>query len=144
MYHVLAAVDGNEERAANQIDALRGLPGRDELEVTVLYVHEEIDVPADEAGRSIIEAVNEEIGELQGVPDAVYDVADELRALDVPTDVAELTGEPVEEILSAAADAEADAVLVAGRKRSPVGKAVFGSVTQGVVLDSDVPVIVAK
>ncbi|SFG92621.1 Nucleotide-binding universal stress protein, UspA family [Halopelagius inordinatus] len=144
MYHVLAAVDGNEDRVSKQLDTLRGLPGRDELEVTVLHVHEEIDVPADEAGRSVIESINEDIDSLQGVPDAVYRAAEELETLGIQTDVATMRGDPVPTILDAAEDVGADAILVAARERSPVGKAMFGSVTQGVILDSDVPVIVGN
>ena len=52
MYRVLLAVDESEARLSKQLDAIEAFPGRDELAVTVLYVHEEIDVPADKAGRS--------------------------------------------------------------------------------------------
>lgn len=144
MYRVLAAVDGNEDRVAKQLDALRELPGREELAVTVLHVHEEIDVPADEAGRSVIESINEDIDSLQGVPDAVYRAAEELESLGIQADVATMRGDAVPTILDAAADVGADAILVAARDRSPVGKAMFGSVTQGVILNSDIPVIVGN
>lgn len=144
MYRVLAAVDGNEDRVAKQLDALREMPGRAELAVTVLHVHEEIDVPADEAGRSVIESINEDIDSLQGVPEAVYRAAEELESLGIQADVATMRGDPVPTILDAAADVDADAILVAARDRSPVGKAMFGSVTQGVILDSDIPVIVGN
>lgn len=56
----------------------------------------------------------------------------------------EASGVPTENIIKAAAEIEADAVSVAGRKRSPAGKAVFGSVAQSVVLQSDRPVISCK
>ncbi|WP_224269233.1 universal stress protein [Haloprofundus salinisoli] len=144
MYRVLMAVDGDDGRLDAQLRTLGDLPGRDELAVTVLYVHEEIDVPADEAGRSIIDAINEDIESLQGVPETVGRAVSELEALDVPTDSATARGDPVPSILDAAAELDADAILVAARTRSPVGKAVFGSVTQGVILDGDRPVFVAK
>jgi nucleotide-binding universal stress UspA family protein len=41
-------------------------------------------------------------------------------------------------------EVDADLVVVGARKRTPVGKAVFGSVTQSVVLDSPVPVTVVR
>lgn len=144
MYRVLAAVDENEDRAANQLDALREFPGRDELSVTVLYVHEEIDVPADEAGRSVIDSINEDIDALQGVPETLSTVEARLADLGIEATVSTARGEPPATILDAAEDIGADSVLVAARERSPVGKAVFGSVTQKVILESDRSVIVAK
>lgn len=144
MYHVLVAVDGDEDRLSKQLNTLGDFPGRDEIEATVLYVHEEIDAPADEAGRSVIEAINDEIGSLQGVPETVYRATDELEERGILADTATLSGDPASTIVEAAEDIGVDAILVAGRERSPVGKAMFGSVTQGVILNSDRPVVVAK
>ncbi|PSP66736.1 universal stress protein, partial [Halobacteriales archaeon QH_6_68_27] len=39
-----------------------------------------------------------------------------------------------------AAETDADLVVVGGRKRSPAGKAVFGSTAQEVMLESPCPV----
>ena len=50
-------------------------------------------------------------------------------------------GDPTEEVLGAAADLEARYVVIGGRRRSPVGKALFGSTTQEVLLESDRPVV---
>lgn len=144
MYRVLAAIDENEDRAAKQLDALRDFPGRGELSVTVLYVHEEIDAPADEAGRSVIDSINEDIDSLQGVPDTLSTAEARLADLGIETTVATVRGDPAAAILDVAEDLGADAVLVAARERSPVGKAVFGSVAQKVILESDRPVVVAK
>lgn len=143
MYHVLLAVDDDEERTANQIETLRSLPGRDELRVTVVHVHETVDAPADEAGRSVIESINDEIGDLQGLPATATTVRDAVDDLGVPVEVTERTGEAAEEVLAEADERDADAILLAARKRSPAGKALFGSVTQRVIIDGDRPVIVA-
>ncbi|WP_121740882.1 universal stress protein [Natronorubrum halophilum] len=51
------------------------------------------------------------------------------------------TGNPPEEIISHANDVDASYIVVGGRSRSPVGKALFGSVTQSVLLDADCPVV---
>jgi len=50
-------------------------------------------------------------------------------------------GEPVEAILEEAEKLDARFLVVGGRRRTPVGKAVFGSVTQSVLLDADRPVV---
>ncbi|WP_048076321.1 universal stress protein, partial [Halorubrum sp. AJ67] len=53
----------------------------------------------------------------------------------------EASGDPADELLAAAADVDADAICVSGRKRSPTGKAVFGSTTQALVLNAERPVL---
>lgn len=50
-------------------------------------------------------------------------------------------GEPVEEILAEADRRDARYLVVGGRARTPVGKAVFGSSTQSILLHADRPVV---
>ena len=50
-------------------------------------------------------------------------------------------GEPVEEILAEADRRGARYLVVGGRARTPVGKAVFGSSTQSILLHADRPVV---
>ena len=50
-------------------------------------------------------------------------------------------GNPAKEILERADAVDADYIVIGGRSRSPVGKALFGSVTQSVLLDADCPVV---
>lgn len=143
MYHVLLPVDGNTDRLEKQLETLTTLPGGDEITVTVLYVHEEVDTMPDEAGKSIIDSVNNAIEDLQGLPQTVEQAAEEIEAAGMPVDVVETQGKPTDRIIEAAEELDVDAVLIAGRRRTPVGKAVFGSVTQGVILQGERPVIVA-
>ncbi|SDY54289.1 universal stress protein [Halobellus clavatus] len=50
-------------------------------------------------------------------------------------------GEPVEELLAEADRREADYLVIGGRKRSPTGKALFGSKTQSILLSANRPVV---
>lgn len=145
MYRVLMAVDENEDRLRKQLDAIRDLPGREDLAVTVLYVYEEVDVQPDEAGSRVIDSINEDIEELQGVPETLAQAQDALEEMGVAVDVRTGKGDdPASVILDVASDIDADAVSVAARARSPVGKAMFGSVTQKVILEGERPVLVAR
>lgn len=50
-------------------------------------------------------------------------------------------GEPTKEILDEATRRDANYLVIGGRKRSPVGKAMFGSITQSILLAADRPVV---
>ena len=50
-------------------------------------------------------------------------------------------GDPAEEILMEADRLDPEFLAVGGRRRSPVGKALFGSVTQEVLLNASCPVV---
>ena len=52
-----------------------------------------------------------------------------------------LVGYPGQEILTYADKTDARYIVIGGRRRSPVGKALFGSVAQEVVLGADQPVV---
>ena len=50
-------------------------------------------------------------------------------------------GEPVTEILEEANHIDAKYIVISGRKRSPAGKALFGSTTQSLLLSADRPIV---
>lgn len=52
-----------------------------------------------------------------------------------------LVGYPGQEVLSYAEKTDARYIVIGGRRRSPVGKALFGSVAQEVVLGAERPVV---
>ncbi|WP_396613659.1 universal stress protein (plasmid) [Haloferax sp. S1W] len=50
-------------------------------------------------------------------------------------------GDPADEITSYADEIDARYIVIGGRRRTPTGKALFGSVTQRVMLSASVPVL---
>ncbi|ESP87723.1 universal stress protein [Candidatus Halobonum tyrrellensis] len=63
-----------------------------------------------------------------------------LRAAGVDFEVQAVVGDPGEVIADLAEEVGADRILVGGRKRSPAGKAVFGSTAQRILLSAPCPV----
>lgn len=53
-------------------------------------------------------------------------------------------GDPTQEILIAIDNLEPRYVVLGGKSRSPTGKALFGSVTQSVILNADQPVVTVR
>ncbi|MFC3478933.1 universal stress protein [Halobacterium litoreum] len=62
---------------------------------------------------------------------------DVLEDVDVETEPVGRIGDKGDEVLELAAERDADHIFVAGRKRSPTGKAIFGDVTQRIILEFD-------
>ena len=126
MYHVVVAVDENEQRAESAARAVADLPGDPgEKRVTLVHVFQE-----NPSGASATQVASVRAAE------------DVLQAAGLDVDIGESSGDPADTILDLAEEADADLVVVGGRKRSPAGKALFGSVTQSVILNADLPVMV--
>ena len=147
MYRILLPVEDDVSRARAQAEAVLDLPRADsDVSVDVLYVHEDADgADAEWAAGGFSETYEEEmeaIRERQRLPTAVETVGDALEGGGVEFAIHEATGEPANVILSTADERDSDAIVIGVRDRSPVGKVLFGSVTQAVVLGSDRPVTV--
>lgn len=75
------------------------------------------------------------------------DLSDSLSTVGIDTTVRGLLAEddsPGERIVAFADRVGADLVIVGGRRRSPAGKAVFGSTAQTVLLNAPCPVIFVR
>lgn len=69
------------------------------------------------------------------IRDIIHELGD-----DVEHEIRGAVGDRGETIVELAEEVDADRVIVGGRKRSPTGKAVFGSTAQEVILNSPCPV----
>ncbi|MXV62714.1 universal stress protein [Natronorubrum sp. JWXQ-INN-674] len=125
MYQILVGVDTDADRAMAQASMIESLPGpTDEITAVLAHVFQE-----NPEGRSI--------PEVDGVRHAA--AAFDERGIDY--EYYEASGDPAPELIKAADDIDADMVCLSGRKRTPTGKVVFGSVTQSVILGTDRPVV---
>ncbi|WP_423999312.1 universal stress protein [Haloarcula salina] len=131
MYTILVPVDADEDRARGQAAFVSELPAADtdiEAVITHALTGEEVDAP-------------EEIRNVERIA-TVRLVRDYLEERDVDVRLAEGQQPPADGILSLAEEFDANHIAMGSRKRSPTGKAVFGSVSQQVLLEADVPVTV--
>lgn len=139
MYRILLPVDQNEERAKQAARDVMNLPrDPEDVEVIALNVDEPYSV-GDGTGR----VSSEEFFDEADYPESVQTVVEMFEAEDFDVEKRRTHGSATEEILAAADDIEADLIAMSGRKRSPSGKVLFGSVTQSVLLDARRPVMVS-
>jgi nucleotide-binding universal stress UspA family protein len=126
MYHVVIAVDEETDRAHRQASAVADLPSAaDEVRATLLHVFTENPGGASATQVGSVRRAEELLGN-EGIE----------------VDIAERSGDPAAAVLDFADEEAADCICVGGRNRSPAGKAIFGSVSQSVILQADRPVLV--
>jgi nucleotide-binding universal stress UspA family protein len=101
--------------------------------LAVLHVVEALDLDVADAYRS---GLNQDIEESLAAVGA-HDVAWEVHLSVADQNVAE-------RILELAESAAAELLVIGARRRSPVGKFLMGSVTQTLILQASVPVLVVK
>jgi nucleotide-binding universal stress UspA family protein len=135
--HVLLPVDTGEERAIAAAEAAASLPNASEtVEVTILNVEKEIEVVNDASVES------EDWYDEDDYPTSVKKAMTVLRHYNIAAKKRRAHGEPAKTIIKVANEITADRIIMTGRKKTPVGKVLFGSVTQSVLLSADTPVTV--
>jgi nucleotide-binding universal stress UspA family protein len=118
-------VDDSTDRAVEQATAVTDLPVGGDVRATVLHVF----TGDNPTGASVSQVA------------AARRARERLEDHGVEVTLRESSGDPAEEILDAAAELDVDLLTVAGRGRSPAGKALMGSVSQKVLLGADRPVL---
>jgi nucleotide-binding universal stress UspA family protein len=128
MYAIVVGIDDSEERATAQARELLGMP-MDPADVRVTVVHAFQENPA---GASVAQ-----VG-------SVRRFVDLLEAEGFEVELQEAGSDPAPAITAVADEVDADLIVLAGRKRTPTGKVLFGSVTQAVILDTSRAVLVCR
>ena len=108
-----------EEEMDEHIRAMRELPGYSDTGIT-----DESDRAANFVRRMIEDSLNQDQQDRVTIEGRV--------------------GKPEDQVRSTAEEVDARYVVIGGRNQSPVGKAMFGSTTQSILLDSDRPVLTVR
>ncbi|WP_139977816.1 universal stress protein [Nocardioides litoris] len=83
--------------------------------------------------------------ERTATPDELADLQARVAAAGVPATVEQVCDpDAAGTVLARAAELDASLIVIGVRKRSPVGKLLLGSVSQSVILESEVPVLAVK
>ena len=127
MKDVLLGIDQSVDRAVAQAETVLDLFDDDSLQVYLL--HDFVDNPE---GASVMQV------------DSVKRAKETFENAGVSVELREGSGDPAESIINHAEELDADAICVAGRKRSPAGKMLFGSVSQSVILNTERPVLLCS
>ncbi len=125
MYKTLVCLDNSDEQARKQAEEITAMPmNADDHEILILHVFTEnpdgIAAPQVSSVRTAVETFEDH---------------------GIEPEILGTSGEPEREIRRVANDNNVDLISLGGRKRSPTGKAIFGSVTQEVILEADQPVV---
>lgn len=142
MTTVLLPLDADEARTKRQIDVLATLQLAEAPEVILLHVYEPIDAPGTGVAGTSIDEINAAIEELQGLPSGLKAADEQLQDAGYSTRLVTEVDDADDAILAVAEREGVDVIVLATRRQSPVGKALFGSVAQSVILDTDIPVLV--
>lgn len=134
MYQILMPIDTDVDRALAQAEYIANLPGSDEVRTMILFVF---------SGRTGEDLPNE-LKPFKSATrvESVRRAQEYLEEHGVEVEILDESGDAAEDIIDEANRYEVDSIVLGGRKRSPAGKVIFGSVTQSVILNTDRPVVV--
>jgi nucleotide-binding universal stress UspA family protein len=131
MFQVLMAVDTSEQRVQTQVEWVSRLPDADSS-VTVHILH----VISDEGSQSLRNKKQPMKVE------AVQTAHQKLKEAGISVELVGEATSSTRDVIHKAENIDADAIVFAGRHRSPAGKVRFGSLTQDVALSTDRAVLI--
>lgn len=105
--------------------------------LVVIHAVTELDLDSQEALRSGIDEILQRVLTSRGFTSTDYEV----RIVATPSSGIDDTAST---LLDEVDKVRASMLVIGARRRSPLGKALLGSVTQDLLLDADVPVLVVK
>lgn len=135
---IVAAIKGSDQRTEIATEAEKLAMAFDE---PLHFVHV---IEETEYTRLVEKQSSKREGDTEGTVEgdaAEAAVAGIDEVVDVDYELVGLVGNPSEEIVDYADDVGARYIVVGGRARSPTGKALFGSVSQSILLKSDRSVV---
>lgn len=133
---ILLPIDSDEDRAIAAAETVTSLPNAAEaVHVTIVNVQRRVEVSGDGDRVDSDDWFDEE-----EYPPAVDEAIRVLEGAGITVEKRREHDDPGDAIVEVADDIDADRIIMAGRKRSPVGKVLFGSVAQDVLLNSKTPV----
>lgn len=135
MYTVLITIPENQSEAAKIKETVQEMPLiPHEADLHVLSVHDETEIEEKSwTGKKV-----------DKFPDILADPASELKESQFEVTLHRRFGNPVEKIERTVSEVDANLIVIGGRKRSPVGKALFGSTAQSIILRTNIPVLIAS
>lgn len=141
METVLLPVTNHNQWTQTVAETIANMENQAEAVVVYRFTDQDIESTAKNLNMDL-EAMD--IDELAARKSGVDEVVQYLEQNDIKCMVrgVKTTDTSGEAILSASADTDADRIYMYSRKRSPAGKAIFGSGLQYVLLNATVPVVV--
>lgn len=140
---VVESVDGIDRLVTEAGELAAGV----DASLTLLHVTSESEFEKDRQAMEEISALENTSYSVEqakeGAAELARDLGDELLGdIDVDYYGTGAVGDEYSSIMQAISDHEIDHVFIAGRKRSPSGKAIFGDTAQQVILNADCPVTI--
>lgn len=137
---LLAVGGGDESRLEELVDVTGELASPVDTTVIVVYLFDSDSHT--ETIQTISENPDEYLGpdDLASQMDLVEAITDRLEASSIDYEVRATTGTKGDGVVDIATEMKTDRVVIGGDRRSPTGKALFGSRVQNVLLNAPCPV----